>query len=43
MRVSFGEIARMEAVKQAVRRTAVELTGNIRENSLVDHGRLVGS
>jgi hypothetical protein len=32
-----------EAVKQAVRLTAVELTGNIRENSPVDHGRLAGS
>ncbi|MCH5586314.1 HK97 gp10 family phage protein [Shimazuella sp. AN120528] len=39
------EIARKsaEAVKQAVRLTAVELTGNIRENSPVDHGRLAGS
>jgi hypothetical protein len=48
LRVDEGELRGdckngAEAVKQAVRRTAVELTGNIRENSLVDHGRLVGS
>lgn len=41
----FRELAKKaaEAVKQAVRLTAVELTGNIREQSPVDHGRLAGS
>lgn len=32
-----------EAVKEAVKLTALDVWGNVRENSPVDHGRLAGS
>lgn len=32
-----------EAIKEAVKLTALDVWGNVRENSPVDHGRLAGS